>query len=74
MQLALYRYTVIGELHDDDIVDFFYNDITELEAEDREKITFEEWPLRCFSTGFSPHRGNLVFAGRGVAYRQMSAN
>ena len=33
-QVALYRYELTGELYDDDeILNFFYNDITELEQE-----------------------------------------
>jgi hypothetical protein len=33
-----------GELYDDDeILNFFYNDITELEQEERDEITFESW-------------------------------
>jgi len=33
-----------GELYDDDeIEDFFYDDISNLEAENRERITFDEW-------------------------------
>ena len=33
-----------GELNDDDeIEDFFYDDISNLEAENRERITFDEW-------------------------------
>ena len=35
-QVALYRYELTGELYDDDeILNFFYNDITELEQEER---------------------------------------
>ena len=33
-----------GELYDDDeILNFFYNDITELEQEERDEITIESW-------------------------------
>ena len=40
--VAVYRYELTGELYDDDeILDFFYNDITELEQEQRDEITFE---------------------------------
>ena len=40
--MALYRYELTGELYDDDeILNFFYNDITELEQEERDEITFE---------------------------------
>ena len=43
-QVALYRYELTGELYDDDeILNFFYNDITELEQEQRDEITFESW-------------------------------
>ena len=43
-QVALYRYELTGELYDDDeILNFFYNDITELEQEERDEITFESW-------------------------------
>ena len=36
-QVALYRYELTGELYDDDeILNFFYNDITELEQEERQ--------------------------------------
>ena len=43
-QVALYRYELSGELYDDDeILNFFYNDITELEQEERDEITFEFW-------------------------------
>jgi hypothetical protein len=43
-QVALYRYELTGELYDDDeILNFFYNDITELEQEERDEITFECW-------------------------------
>ena len=43
-QVALYRYELTGELYDDDeIEDFFYDDISNLEAENRERITFDEW-------------------------------
>jgi len=41
-QVALYRYELRGELYDDDeILNFFYNDITELEQAERDEITFE---------------------------------
>ena len=41
-QVARYRYELTGELYDDDeILNFFYNDITELEQEERDEITFE---------------------------------
>ena len=43
-QVALYRYELTGELYDDDeILNFFYNDITELGQEERDEITFESW-------------------------------
>ena len=43
-QVALYRYELTGELYDDDeILNFFYNDITELEQEERDEITVESW-------------------------------
>ena len=43
-QVVLYRYELTGELYDDDeILNFFYNDITELEQEQRDEITFESW-------------------------------
>ena len=43
-QVALYRYELTGELYDDDeILNFFYNDITELEQAERDEITFESW-------------------------------
>ena len=43
-QVALYRYELAGELYDDDqILNFSYNDITELEQEQRDEITFESW-------------------------------
>ena len=38
-QVALYRYELTGELYDDDeILNFFYNDITELVQEQRDEI------------------------------------
>src|ERR1700694_4996137 len=41
-----------GELYDDEeIVDFFYDDISNLEAEDREKITFDEWLVEMLLNG-----------------------
>ena len=41
-QVARYRYELTGELYDDDeILNFFYNDITELGQEQRDGITFE---------------------------------
>ena len=43
-QVARYRYELTGELFDDDeILNFFDNDITELEQEERDEITFESW-------------------------------
>jgi hypothetical protein len=43
-QVALYHYELTGELYDDDeILNFFYNDITELGQEQRDEITFEPW-------------------------------
>lgn len=43
-QVALYRYELTGELYDDDEIRSFYaDDITNLEVEDREAITFESW-------------------------------
>ena len=42
--VAVYRYELTGELYDDDeILDFFYNDITELEQEQRDETTFKSW-------------------------------
>ena len=42
-QVALYRYELTGELYDDDeILNFFYNDITEQgQEQERDEITFE---------------------------------
>ena len=42
-QVAVYRYELTGELYDDDEIPNFYNDITELEQEERDEITFESW-------------------------------
>jgi hypothetical protein len=43
-QVALYRYELTGELYDnDEIRNFFYNNITELEQEQRDEITSESW-------------------------------
>ena len=50
--VALYRYELTGELYDDDeILDFFYNDITELEQEQRDEITFKSWLEEMISWG-----------------------
>ena len=41
---CIIRYELTGELYDDDeILNFFYNDITELDEEQRAEITFESW-------------------------------
>ena len=51
-QVALYRYELTGELYDDDeILNFFYNDITELVQEQRDEITFECWLEEMISWG-----------------------
>jgi hypothetical protein len=43
-QVALYRYEVTGERYDDDEIRSFYqDDIVNLDAQDREEITFESW-------------------------------
>jgi hypothetical protein len=52
MQIAVYRYSLTGELYDDDeIENFFYDDISHLEAEDREKVTFDEWLVEMLVNG-----------------------
>jgi hypothetical protein len=50
--VAVYRYELTGELYDDDeILDFFYNDITELEQEQRDETTFKSWLEEMISWG-----------------------
>jgi hypothetical protein len=48
---ALYRYTLTGELNgDDEIRGFYEDDITNLEVEDRQAITVENWLGKTCST------------------------
>ena len=78
-QVALYRYDLTGELYDDDeILNFFYNDITEPEQEERDEITFESWLEEMISftesddtlTGSTRQRGPKC--GTGQSDRAMS--
>ena len=49
-----------GELYDDDeIEDFFYDDISNLEAENRERITFDEWLVEMLLNGGSTRRNRF---------------
>ena len=85
-QVALYRYELTGELYDDDeILNFFYNDITELEQEQRDEITFESWLEEMISftksddtlTGSARQRGCVCIRGRtarsGALWSRISA-
>ena len=57
-QVALYRYELTGELYDDDEIRSFYeDDITNLEVEDREAITFESWLREYLLHGVSDDFG-----------------
>jgi hypothetical protein len=52
MQMAPYRYTLTSEpYNDDEILDYFYDDISNLEAEDREKVAFGDWLVEMLVNG-----------------------
>jgi hypothetical protein len=54
---ALYRYSLTGELYgDDEIRGFYEDDITNLEVEDRQAITVENWLGKTCSTVPSTNR------------------